>query len=119
MESFKHKIFNLIIFLQILAVIVLIGTCSADYKAGGGGATKSAKPIQYAGPIVYTDERPPVIHFPPPPRPQVNYFDNIYKVYCLFFNINFNSLFCFSASPFEKNETFCFKNINFNKKDVD
>ena len=36
--------------------IVLLGSCLAEYA-----------PVKYGGPIVYSGERPPIIHFPPPP----------------------------------------------------
>ena len=30
-------------------------------------AEDSYVPVKYGGPIVYSGERPPIIHFPPPP----------------------------------------------------
>ena len=36
--------------------IVLLGSCLAEYA-----------PVKYGGPIVYSGERPPIIHFPPQP----------------------------------------------------
>lgn len=35
---------------------------------GGGGGGGYGPQVQYAGPIVYSDEKPPIIHFPPPPE---------------------------------------------------
>jgi len=36
---------------------------------GYGNVNSGNKGFRYAGPIVYTNEKPPVIHFPPPPAP--------------------------------------------------
>jgi len=42
--------------------IVLLGSCLAEYA-----------PVKYGGPIVYSGERPPIIHFPPPPTDTQSY----------------------------------------------
>ena len=39
--------------------IALLGFCEAE---------DSYAPVKYGGPIVYSGEKPPIIHFPPPPR---------------------------------------------------
>ena len=68
------------------ATLLLAGLASGD-KGGGGGAIISSASggaaygapiapsygapqtpqIKYGGPIVYSGEKPPIIHFPPPP----------------------------------------------------
>jgi hypothetical protein len=53
--------------------VVVLAEPPIDYGGPAGAqiiakATGGAKGIQYAGPIVYTNERPPIIHFPKPPK---------------------------------------------------
>lgn len=57
-------------------MIAIVVQQSYAHKKGGYGApkTKAVKEkaktaVKYAGPIVYTAEKPPVIYFPPPPIP--------------------------------------------------
>ena len=65
--------------LQILCTLflaIVVQQCYAT-KKGGYASPKAPKavkvkaktPVKYAGPIVYTAEKPPVIYFPPPPIP--------------------------------------------------
>jgi len=55
-----------------------------DYSGPAGAhiiakATGGPKGVKYAGPIVYTNEKPPIIHFPKPPKvsliisPEINF----------------------------------------------
>jgi hypothetical protein len=47
--------------------VVAESPTSNSYGNDLGFSSPSLKGIRYAGPIVYTNEKPPVIHFPPPP----------------------------------------------------
>ncbi|KAK8379402.1 hypothetical protein O3P69_019362 [Scylla paramamosain] len=58
---------------------LLLGWCFvagtlADYPPASYSPSPAQKPykpaIEYAGPIVYSDEKPPIIHFPRPPLPK-------------------------------------------------
>ena len=58
--------------MKVLLVGLLIGACSGDkgpsqdsYNAPQQFYTPQVK---YGGPIVYSGEKPPIIHFPPPPE---------------------------------------------------
>ena len=46
---------------------LLIGLCWADKPSSGGYGAPAQPQIKYGGPIVYSGEKPPIIHFPPPP----------------------------------------------------
>ena len=61
--------------LQVLLVILVAGVSlvTADYPAAQKPQKAHAPPVEYAGPIVYSDESPPTIHFPPPPKVTVSY----------------------------------------------
>ena len=48
----------------LLGPLLLIVHCRADK-----GASQPYTPqVKYGGPIVYSGEKPPIIHFPPPPE---------------------------------------------------
>ena len=57
-------------------MVLLIAVCLAHFaladKPSSGGASygaPAAQPqVKYGGPIVYSGEKPPIIHFPPPPQ---------------------------------------------------
>ena len=52
-----------------LVGLALLGSCLADGPQDSF-QSRSAEyaPVKYGGPIVYSGEKPPIIHFPPPPR---------------------------------------------------
>ena len=52
----------------LVAGLVLLSTtnCLADKPSSDYGAPAEPS-IKYGGPIVYSGEKPPIIHFPPPP----------------------------------------------------
>ena len=50
----------------VLAACVLLGVALSDKPSSGYGAP-SIPQVKYGGPIVYSAEKPPIIHFPPPP----------------------------------------------------
>lgn len=64
----------------VLAALLVGASLGAPDKAGhghgpsqegygGGGNQQFYTPqVKYAGPIVYSGEKPPIIHFPPPPE---------------------------------------------------
>ena len=60
-----------------LVGLVLLGSCLAD-KPEARSADYSP-PVKYGGPIVYSGEKPPIIHFPPPPR-EVSSCQVIYRI---------------------------------------
>ena len=47
-----------------LILFSLLGLSLTDSQNSGYGAIPQVK---YGGPIVYSAEKPPIIHFPPPP----------------------------------------------------
>ena len=58
--------------MKALLAVFLVGACLADkgpsqdsYNAPQEFYTPQVK---YGGPIVYSGEKPPIIHFPPPPE---------------------------------------------------
>ena len=53
-----------------LVGLALLGSCLADGGPQDSFQSRSAEyaPVKYGGPIVYSGEKPPIIHFPPPPR---------------------------------------------------
>ena len=61
---------------SVLAVLLLgasltlgdSGPSQEGYGGGGGGQQFYTPQVKYAGPIVYSGEKPPIIHFPPPPE---------------------------------------------------
>ena len=44
------------------------GPSQEGYGGGGGNQQFYTPQVKYAGPIVYSGEKPPIIHFPPPPE---------------------------------------------------
>ena len=50
--------------LALLSTLCLADKPSSDY---GAPAQDYEPPVKYGGPIVYSGEKPPIIHFPPPP----------------------------------------------------
>merc|ERR1719150_1951316 len=72
---------NLYVLLQTMSALVLVlaslaATAAADkgpsqegYDRSGSGQQFYTPQVKYAGPIVYSGEKPPIIHFPPPPEP--------------------------------------------------
>ena len=48
------------------------GPSQEGYGGGGGNQGYYSPQVKYAGPIVYSGEKPPIIHFPPPPEVRVN-----------------------------------------------
>ena len=52
-----------------LVGLALLGSCLANGPQDSF-QSRSAEyaPVKYGGPIVYSGEKPPIIHFPPPPR---------------------------------------------------
>lgn len=58
----------------LVAAVGLLHVALADYPKATKAPTQSAyvPAVKYAGPIVYSDEKPPIIHFPPPPKPTVS-----------------------------------------------
>merc|ERR1712106_288519 len=50
-----------------LVGLVLLGSCLADKPQARSAEYPPA--VKYGGPIVYSGEKPPIIHFPPPPEP--------------------------------------------------
>jgi len=56
-----------------LVGLVLLGSCLADRPDNFQSRTAEYAPVKYGGPIVYSGEKPPIIHFPPPPRETTAY----------------------------------------------
>ena len=59
--------------LQALLLGVLLGAAAADKgpspSQSYGAPQDTYRPqVKYGGPIVYSGEKPPIIHFPPPPE---------------------------------------------------
>ena len=59
--------------LQALLLGVLVGAAAADKGPSAsqsyGAPQDTYRPqVKYGGPIVYSGEKPPIIHFPPPPE---------------------------------------------------
>ena len=52
--------------LSIFVVFALFGVTIGDKPSSGYGAPAIPQ-VKYGGPIVYSAEKPPIIHFPPPP----------------------------------------------------
>ena len=56
----------------LVACLVLLSPILADKPSSSYGAPakqESYSPsVKYGGPIVYSGEKPPIIHFPPPPE---------------------------------------------------
>ena len=52
--------------LSAFIVFTLLGVSLADKPSSGYGAPAIPQ-VKYGGPIVYSAEKPPIIHFPPPP----------------------------------------------------
>ena len=53
---------------QFVATLLLAAGLSLVAADGYG----YKQPVKYAGPIVYSGEKPPIVHFPAPPRPTVS-----------------------------------------------
>ena len=60
--------------MKVLLAALLVGASLGDSGPsqegyGGGSSQQFYTPqVKYAGPIVYSGEKPPIIHFPPPPK---------------------------------------------------
>ena len=60
--------------MKVLLAALLIGASAGDKgpsQEGYGGSNSQefyTPQVKYAGPIVYSGEKPPIIHFPPPPK---------------------------------------------------
>ena len=52
--------------LSALTGLLVLGIALADKPSSGYGAPAIPQ-VKYGGPIVYSAEKPPIIHFPPPP----------------------------------------------------
>lgn len=52
---------------HVLTVLSVVALTVAD-QPGYGAPPAQPPPVKYGGPIVYTGEKPPIIHFPPPPE---------------------------------------------------
>ena len=75
---------NLYVLLQTMSALVLVlaslaATAAADkgpsqegYDRSGSGQQFYTPQVKYAGPIVYSGEKPPIIHFPPPPEVHIH-----------------------------------------------
>ena len=84
--------------LALLSTLCLADKPSSDY---GAPAQDYEPPVKYGGPIVYSGEKPPIIHFPPPPSDvshreasispiscsTITSYLNIQYVYILFQNV--------------------------------
>lgn len=57
------------------SLLLKLGVCMACMAASLTVAVAEgyAKPVRYAGPIVYSGDKPPIVHFPKPSRPQSGY----------------------------------------------
>lgn len=55
--------------MKSFALLLLVaGVALADKPSSGSSYGAPAQPqVKYGGPIVYSGEKPPIIHFPPPP----------------------------------------------------
>ena len=62
----------------LVACLVLLSPILADKPSSDYGAPAKqesyAPSVKYGGPIVYSGEKPPIIHFPPPPEKVKIYF---------------------------------------------
>ena len=63
----------------VLVLASLAATAAADkgpsqegYDRSGSGQQFYTPQVKYAGPIVYSGEKPPIIHFPPPPEVDIH-----------------------------------------------
>ena len=69
--SHDHVLFQM---KSVLAVLLLEASLALGDKGpsqegySGGGQQFYTPQVKYAGPIVYSGEKPPIIHFPPPPE---------------------------------------------------
>ena len=52
--------------LSALTGLLVLGIALADKPSSGYGAPAIPQ-VKYGGPIVYSAEKPPIIHFPTPP----------------------------------------------------
>lgn len=57
--------------LGALTLALCISTTLAE--PGGHGHPALPQGVRYAGPIVYSNEKPPIIHFPPPPKVRLDF----------------------------------------------
>jgi hypothetical protein len=67
----RRIIQRIFLFFQMTKVSLILLTLFSSVFADqpGYGAPPAAPPqVKYGGPIVYTGEKPPIIHFPPPPE---------------------------------------------------
>jgi len=53
---------------SIFILVALISNIFADQQPSYGAPPAAPPQVKYGGPIVYTGEKPPIIHFPPPPE---------------------------------------------------
>ena len=65
----------------ILVAFAVLGVTLSDKPSSGYGAPAIPQ-VKYGGPIVYSAEKPPIIHFPPPPA-EVSMVLIIFSVYLL------------------------------------
>ena len=87
--------------LSALTGLLALGIALADKPSSGYGAPAIPQ-VKYGGPIVYSAEKPPIIHFPPPPAevsiPKLSIFYLITFLYVaglsiLFLTYNIKTLF--------------------------
>ena len=52
---------------HVLTLLAAVALSSAD-QPGYGAPPAQPPAVRYEGPIVYSGEKPPIIHFPPPPE---------------------------------------------------
>ena len=54
----------------LVACLVLLSLILTDQPSSSYGAPAESYPpsVKYGGPIVYSGEKPPIIHFPPSPQ---------------------------------------------------
>ena len=77
--------------LSALTGLLVLGIALADKPSSGYGAPAIPQ-VKYGGPIVYSAEKPPIIHFPPPPaevstsKLSALYLITIYSGYVYFFS---------------------------------
>ena len=64
---FQMERSNLIAIAVLLGLLALVFADKPSSSGGSYGAPQTPQ-IKYGGPIVYSGEKPPIIHFPPPPQ---------------------------------------------------
>lgn len=72
--------------ISVLVATALVAAAQQPFNVVGEGLLtkpysingQPGKVVRYAGPVVYTNEKPPMIFFPPPPKDaKVNVFRNV------------------------------------------